>query len=85
MAMAKICKNGPFFARTSYNFYFLYFWLYQFEISCRTENVFFLIFHFQQVSTWYDLLQFNFYLRRAIVFEKFTARIFKKESAPVII
>ena len=71
-------KNWPFCARTPHNFYHMHF--IDLQLVASFSSQFFL-------SDKYPLnmIYCNSIFTSAIVFEKFTARIFIKESAPVSI
>ena len=76
--MVKTSKNEPFCARTPHNFYHMHFSDLKLVASFSAE--FFLSGKYPL-----DMIYCNLIFHSAIVFEKFTARIFGKESAPVII
>ena len=77
--MGKTNKNGSFCARTPHNFYLLKHLMDLKLVASFSSLIFF--------SGKYplDMLYYNSIFHSAIVFEKFTAGIFRKESAPVII
>ena len=76
--MAKTSQNGPFCARTPHNFPHMHF--IDLKLFSSFSSQFFL-------SGKYPLDMFyrNSIFHSAIVFKKFTARIYRKESAAVII
>ena len=76
--MAKTIQNGPFCAHTPHNFYHMHF--IDLKLVASFSSQFFLSGKYPL-----DMIYCNLIFHSAIVFKKFTARIFGKESAPVII
>ena len=76
--MAKTSKNGLFCARTPPNFYHMHF--VDLKLVASFSSQFFLSGKYPL-----DMICYNLIFHSASVFKKFTARIFGKESAHVII
>ena len=74
----KMTKNWPFCARTPHNFYHMHF--IDLQLVASFSSQFFLSDKYPL-----DMIYCNSIFTSAIVFEKFTARIFIKENAPVSI
>ena len=76
--MAKTSKNGLFCARTPHNFHHMHF--IDLKLFASFSSQFFLSGKYPL-----DMLYCNSIFHSAIVFEKFTGRMYRKESATVII